>query len=67
MIRLLRRRARFVRLHMDGASMEGLLLGRDADHYRLANVTLLKEAAKVQLDGEQWVPVERVIFVQVLK
>jgi hypothetical protein len=63
------RRRRLLRLHLEGnrPSVEGVFLGFEAGHYRLANAKLLKTAEQtIELDGETWVPRERVLHGQVL-
>lgn len=67
----MRRPKRFrrkVRIHMVNReqSFEGVLLGRIAGHYRLANAEIVGETGTYIIDGEQWIPRERVLFVQVL-
>jgi hypothetical protein len=63
-------RKRLVRLHLadDQPSMEGILVGKDADHYRLAAAKLLLENPDrtLELQGEAWVPRSRVLYLQVL-
>lgn len=63
------RKPRLVRVHFRDVneSVEGVLLGTDAGHYRLANARrLIAEEQSQPLAGEQWYPRERVLFVQVL-
>ena len=57
-----------VRVHMveREQSIEGILLGRVAGHYRLVNASLVGETQRYPLGGEQWIPYERVLYVQVL-
>ena len=60
-------RRRLVRLHMldSSPSVEGVLVGLVAGHYRLLNVSLLETEGRThELDGEAWVPKERVLLVQ---
>lgn len=60
-------RRRLVRLHMvgDAPSVEGILVGVVAGHYRLLKVSLLEAEGRTHdLDGEAWVPRERVLLVQ---
>lgn len=62
-------RKRLVRLHLldNGPSYEGVLIGRRGGHYRLANARIFEaEGRSYALDGEQWIPRERVLYVQVL-
>lgn len=63
------RRKRLVRLHLasDERSIEGILVGQDVGHYRLANAKMLESADRtLELSGEVWVQRERVLLVQVL-
>lgn len=58
-----------MRLHLksDPRSVEGILLGEDARHYRLVNAKILHApVAPVELDGEAWWPLKDVLFLQVL-
>lgn len=62
-------RKRLVRLHLAESrqSFEGVLVGVDARHYRLANVKQIEDAGRtLEPEGEAWVPRERVLYVQVL-
>lgn len=73
-----RKRPRLVRLHLEGdrPSYEGVLLGLEAGHYRLANGRLLLDAERTfdqdgdSLDGqrfsETWVPFGHVLHLQVV-
>lgn len=64
------RRKRLVRLHLDGdkPSLEGILAGQPAGHYRLLKPVMLRAAGQSdELDGELLVPRERVVFVQELR
>lgn len=61
--------AKKVRLHLlDGApSLEGIYVGSKAGHYRLLNVGIIEaEGETVKMDGEAWVPRDRVLLMQVL-
>lgn len=63
------RRRRLVRLHLEGQSfsVEGVLLEVTGKHYRLANVSHLEaEERSHALEGEVWVPRERVLYCQVI-
>lgn len=70
----LRRRARaaavepeLVRVHLldDERSFEGVLVAVTPDHYRLRNAShLLTAEQSIALDGETWIPRERVLLVQ---
>lgn len=65
----LSRKRRLLRLHLEGdqPSIEGIFLGLEAGHYRLANGQLLEAADRtIELRGETWVPRERVLHCQVL-
>lgn len=58
-----------LRLHLlnGEASVEGIFLGFVAGHYRLANAThVLAEDQSVPLEGEAWVPRDRVLYAQVI-
>ena len=63
------RKPRMVRLHLrdpKAPTLDGILLGVQAGHYRLGNVTHLETADRSHaLDGEAWVPVDRVLYLQV--
>lgn len=63
-----RKKTMLVRLHTfdQAPSFEGVLVGRPAGHYRLLNASAINAEGDVPLDGEAWVPSERVLFVQVL-
>jgi hypothetical protein len=50
----------------DGRSVEGILLGRSAGHYRLAQAKLIEAPDRSHPIGETWVPTGRVLMVQVL-
>lgn len=65
---VIRRKPTLVRLHTfdQGPSFEGVLVSRHAGHYQLLNASVINETGPVELDGEAWVPNERVLFVQVL-
>lgn len=62
-------RKRLVRLHMRESypSVEGVLLKRWSGHYVVASPKLL-ESAEIshELEGELYVPRERVLYVQVI-
>ncbi|MCC6743416.1 MAG: hypothetical protein IT175_06110 [Acidobacteria bacterium] len=63
------RRRRLVRLHLtdDRPSFEGVLVSARGGHYRLANARVFAaEGESYALDGEQWIPKGRVLYVQVL-
>lgn len=63
------RRRRLVRLHLVGQepSIEGVFLGFTAGHYRLANASMIETAERTHvLDGEAWVPRDRVLYAQVV-
>lgn len=64
--RVFKRKTRLLRLHLDGKpSIEGVFLGYEAGHYRLANAKLLLEDPPRTLElGEAWVPRERVLHAQ---
>jgi hypothetical protein len=67
--RLTGRGSRRVRLHFagDAPSIEGILVGFVAGHYRLQNPSVIVAAEHaVPEDGEAWVPRERVLHLQVL-
>lgn len=57
-----------VRLHLVDPfpSVDGILVGRYDGHYRLLKPELLEATDRTrELDGELWVPRERVVYVQV--
>jgi hypothetical protein len=62
------RRRRLVVVHQDaGPTVEGVLVHRSMDCYRIANPRLLEaEGQTVPLDGVVEVPRERVLFLQLL-
>lgn len=65
---MLRRRTRKLRLHLVDRreSIEGIFLGYEAGHYRLAHAEYLRESDQtLELQGEAWVPRERVLWAQV--
>lgn len=65
-----RTKAQLVRLHFaDGApSIDGIYDGLKAGHYRLLNPSIVDaEDVSVAMDGEAWVPRERVLFMQVTR
>jgi hypothetical protein len=58
-----------VRLHQQKGqpSIDGLLLGIVEGHYRLINARILRDTNRehdVPVDGEMFVPVTRVVYVQ---
>ncbi len=59
-----------LRLHLESksdASVEGIFMGFTAGHYRLANARhVAAEEQTVPLEGEAWVPRDRVIYAQVI-
>lgn len=60
-------RRAFVRLHLteQHPSVEGVLAGKNNGHYRLLKpVVIESEERSRSLDGELWVPRERVVYVQ---
>lgn len=66
-------RRRLVRVHFRGdeATIDGVLVGRTRDHYRLALPKVLEadssqEVRTTPLDGEAEIPRERVLFIQLL-
>lgn len=63
-------RRRLVRLHMvgDAPTVEGIYAGRWDGHYRLLKATLLAaEDASYDLEGEAFVPRDKVLLVQRLR
>lgn len=65
---LLRRRR--VRLHQlaDAPTIEGILVGSLDSHYRLLKPVLWENPERSHdLEGEAWVPRERVVFVEVIR
>lgn len=62
-------RRRLVRAHLEGnlPTLEGVLVARSPDHYRLALPKMVEaEEQTMPLDGEVEIPRERVIFLQLL-
>jgi hypothetical protein len=62
-------RRRRVRIHLRGEtrSLEGIWIGNAAGHYRLAKVEQLEAAGRtLELEGEAWIPRERVLYLQVI-
>jgi hypothetical protein len=62
-------RKRRVRLHLkdENRSLEGIWIGMGAGHYRLASATQLEAVDRtIELEGEAWVPRERVLYMQVI-
>lgn len=60
-------RRRLVRLHLvdPHPTVEGILDGTIDGHYRLLNASLLEATDRTHaLEGEVWVPRERVVLVQ---
>lgn len=60
-------RRRLVRLHLvdPHPSIEGILVSARDGHYRLLRPAVLESTERTQeLEGEAWVPKDRVIFVQ---
>lgn len=58
---------RLVRLHLEEPhpSVEGVYVGQSAGHYRLLKPSLLEAEDRTHaLDGEVWVPRERVVLLQ---
>lgn len=63
------RRKRLVRVHLrdDGPSLEGVLLGVERGHYRLAAGKHLESEGRTHdLAGETWVPRANVLYLQVI-
>lgn len=58
---------RRVRLHFrdDSPSLDGIYLSTTAGHYVLAKAEIVNGSSNVALEGETWIPEERVIFMQV--
>ena len=66
---MLKRKRRLLRLHLEGnqPSIEGVFLGFEAGHYRITNGKLIEAPDRsLPLEGESWVPRERVLHAQVL-
>lgn len=62
-------RKRRVRLHLkdEDRSLEGIWVGMAAGHYRLAAVQQLEDHDRsFAVEGEAWVPRDRVLYLQVL-
>jgi hypothetical protein len=64
---ILRKRRVLIHLVDSRSSFEGILVGIDANHYRLANPRELVTADQTRdLTGDLWLPRQRVLYVQVL-
>ena len=51
----------------DDATIEGIFLGFEADHYRIASAEHLQtNDAGIPLEGEAWVPRSRVLYAQAI-
>lgn len=62
-------RKRQVRVHLkdEEFSLEGIWIGLDAGHYRLASAGHLETADRTRpVAGEVWVPREKVLYLQVI-
>lgn len=62
-------RKRRVRVHLlnETRSVEGVWVGNSGGHYRLAAAQQLESDDRViALDGEAWIPRERVLYMQVV-
>lgn len=62
-------RKRRVRVHLrdETRSLEGIWVGNAAGHYRLAAAEQLEAVDRtLELEGEAWIPRERVLYLQVL-
>jgi hypothetical protein len=63
----LRKRRVLLHLKDETRSLEGIWIGMSAGHYRLAAPKQLEDADRsFAVEGEAWVPRERVLYVQVL-
>lgn len=66
------RRKRLVRIHfkptVSADSVEGILVGVAAGHYRLAKASHISvESGEARsIDGEAWIPKENVLYPQVI-
>lgn len=63
-------RRRRVRIHQenDGPTVEGVLVGSLDNHYRLLRPTIWETPDRSHnLDGEAWIPRERVILVETIR
>jgi hypothetical protein len=61
-----------VRLHLaeNGPTIEGILTGRVAGHYRVIQARVFENEGRsfpLSDDGQAWVPAGRVVFVQVIR
>ena len=68
-MRIFRQRPVQLRLHLldPAPSIEGIFVGYEAGHYVLKNSKVLRGANDAEaLEGEAWVPRDRVIFAQPL-
>jgi len=63
----LRKRRVLLHLKDENRSLEGIWVGMAAGHYRLQAPKQLETADRtLAVEGEAWVPRERVLYVQVL-
>lgn len=62
-------RRRRVRVHQsNGPTIEGILVGSLDNHYRLLKPRLLESPTRTHdLDGEAWIPREKVILVETIR
>jgi len=63
-------RRRRVRIHqLNGApTVEGILVSSFDDHYRLLRPEIIEsESRSHEIEGELWVPRERVVFVETVR
>ena len=62
-------RKRKVRAHLADKefSIEGILMGMQAGHYRLANASHLESEGRTHsLEGEVWIPRDRIVYLQII-
>lgn len=61
------RRRRLVWVHqLNGPTLEGILVHRSRDCYRIVKAKTIEEDSTTPLDGEVEIPRERVVFLQLL-
>lgn len=67
MIALRKRRVR-IHQHDPGPTIEGILVGSIDSHYRLLRPVLWETPTRSHdLQGEAWIPRERVLFLEVIR
>lgn len=61
-------RRRRVRIHqLEGPTVEGILVSSLDGHYRLLKASIIRSEGSVELEGQVWVPREKVILVETVR